>query len=910
MKKYSFILIAGIAAVALSCSKEQIDNSSEQNTGNYAKQYMVFGVESEASKAVIDGNNINWESTDAISVYDGKALNTFTAKGVDGTSAIFEGEAAIAESYVAVYPNAAASLSDSEIKVNIPTTQNADADHAVDPAAIVAVAKADTDKKLAFSNKFSLVKVTVATEGVTSIAVSGNNSEKIAGKATLNAATLELGVADKSKVTLKYKNGETFPLGDYYIAIYPTTFTKGFRIVMTKSDGAKGAKGTDAEMVFERNGGMDLKNITACTWVPTEIMTAEQLVAWGRISDIYGSKETVKLGADIDLEGAEWTPASKFGGIFDGQKHHIYNFKVTADQNRVGFIGELSGTLKNVCFGSSDYDFTKGSAADAGTADGTSEFTSTISSDPEGWTYIAPVAYSAEGAVVSNVVNFIPAKADATADSRTRLAGITAIMKGNCKIENCVNYARVDNNATASTTNNNSASGGICAWAEGAKTNTISGCVNRGKVMNKNVRGTRIGGILGVSYSSDATKVNVVSNCQNYGTIENKANSKGKANYLGGICGCSGVDEDDDHMYGAIIEKCTNAASVNQSLTSTKNLKEGGIVGSAVNGAQIKGCVNTKAVGSTDTENAYGAHAYIGGIVGHVLTDVTVTKADDGTHCQNSGSIEQKNNFTNNLCIGGICGFVDTQAASFSYCDNSGKVATTANYKNSTAKNNGFGGIVGYDNSKASTYAHCTNSGEINTTAADNKQPFQIGGIVGGKQSAKEITDCHNSGKIAYMKGATGGYAGGVCAIFDPNFATMTNCSNSGLLLQNRNEKIAIGGLAGMLKVNTGTTKINCCRDCSISAPATDNIVLNSTSSNADGEYSLPYCAGLLFGNANGTEKGELEIGPVTVKNGIRIWNKTTNKEFATISADNVNNYLIGTGFLSEKRTFNVSVVD
>lgn len=909
MKKYTIIVLAGIIATAVSCTKES--PVAEKEGGNGEKYEMSFGATAQQtdSKAVLSGKDINWEITDEISVYDGSSLNTFTAKGVEGKSAEFTGKAAIAESYIAVYPASAASLNETDIKVTIPTTQTVDAAHAVDPAALVAVAKASAEGKLSFANKFSFVKMTVALEGITSIVLTGNNGEYIAGAAVLDRETLSVGDANKTKVTLKYKNGE-FPKGDYYMVIYPTDFETGFRIVMTKKDGAKGARKTSVQSVFAMNGGIDLKTITSGMWVPQTITTAVELTNWARISDTYGSKESVKLGGDIDLGGSEWTPAPSFDGIFDGQNHRIYNFKVTADQNRVGFLSELGGTFKNVCFGSSDYDFTKGSVADAGTADGTSEFTSKISSDPETWTYIAPIAYSTEGAKISNVVNFVPVLAHADADTRVRCAGITAIVKGDCTIDGCVNYARVDNNATASTSNINSAGGGICAWAEGAKANTVSACVNRGEVMNKNAKAARIGGILGVSYSSDQTKVNLISNCQNYGSIENNVSSAGKANYLGGICACCGFDEDGVSMYGAVIEKCLNSGSVSQSLTSTKNLNAGGIAGAAFNGAQIKGCINAEKVGSTDAASAYGAHAYIGGIVGRAYRNVTVTKADDGTRCSNSGSIEQQNNFTANVCLGGICGFVDTEASVFSYCDNSGKVATTSIYVNETAKNNGYGGIVGYDNSKKSTYAHCSNSGEVNTTADNNSQPCQIAGIVGGKQSAKEISDCHNSGKIAYMKGTKDGYAGGICAILDPNFGTMSGCSNSGLILQNRNAKVAVGALAGLLKTNSGSSEVTICANCSVSAPASDNIAINATSAKDKDIYTLPDCGGLIFGKTNGSYTSNINVGPVTVKNGTIIYDKSNNKNYAVISSANYSDYLIGSSYTSAKLIFNCTVVD
>lgn len=71
--------------------------------------------------------------------------------------------------------------------------------------------------------------------------------------------------------------------------------------------------------------------------------------------------ETVKLGCDIDLEGAEWTPINGFKGTFDGQKaptmrsqeediqcYTISNFKVNVLE-RGGLFGSVtSATIKNL----------------------------------------------------------------------------------------------------------------------------------------------------------------------------------------------------------------------------------------------------------------------------------------------------------------------------------------------------------------------------------------------------------------------------------------------------------------------------------------------------------------------------------------------------------------------------------
>lgn len=76
-----------------------------------------------------------------------------------------------------------------------------------------------------------------------------------------------------------------------------------------------------------------------------------------------GAKLNAKLNADIDLHDRLWIPLSAgtgspaFSGTFDGDGHTISNMKIIGDslkkikpsyQQNLGFVGPLSGTLKNL----------------------------------------------------------------------------------------------------------------------------------------------------------------------------------------------------------------------------------------------------------------------------------------------------------------------------------------------------------------------------------------------------------------------------------------------------------------------------------------------------------------------------------------------------------------------------------
>lgn len=85
------------------------------------------------------------------------------------------------------------------------------------------------------------------------------------------------------------------------------------------------------------------------------ITTAEQLADFAKqvnAGETFAGK-TIKLGQNIDLNNAEWTPIGTsdkpFKGIFDGQDHTIANLKISGYNSNVGLFGYTTeGEIKNV----------------------------------------------------------------------------------------------------------------------------------------------------------------------------------------------------------------------------------------------------------------------------------------------------------------------------------------------------------------------------------------------------------------------------------------------------------------------------------------------------------------------------------------------------------------------------------
>ena len=269
MKKYIQTMMAFAAIVSFaSCSSEDNNTTIENES---AVKVMTFTATQEgdeqSTRAAIstsDSKVINWEEGDQISIFDGTKNNQFTLKNGAGTkSATFQGVAASAETYTAVYPyQSEATLSGTSVeKVTLKATQNATA-NSFDKEAALMIAEGGDGNTLNFKNVVGYVKV----------------------KPTFNCKRIDLKAFDNSAVlagtgTVSYNNGEPkldlsnaetkndaiTLTGDikagnyYYIAVPPVTLKAGWTIEFTAKDNGKlySRKGTNP-ITFTRNKVTDL----------------------------------------------------------------------------------------------------------------------------------------------------------------------------------------------------------------------------------------------------------------------------------------------------------------------------------------------------------------------------------------------------------------------------------------------------------------------------------------------------------------------------------------------------------------------------------------------------------------------------------------------------------------------------
>lgn len=252
-KTYSFLFAAVALFAAASCQDELISNETPAVQG---ERFTVTAAADAQTKTALTDEGLNsvWTPGDAIAVID------FIGNGTKFTTDITENAASAkftcenfntggltdisALPIVALYPyqdgltcsiqSQLNPTGDNTIKgITFPHEQTAVAGSFDKSAAFTwAMATGATKDNLVFNNLYSLLKVKVTEENITSITVSAT-SGSLAGKVTLPLATGAIAVVDgqgQSSVTLTCEDGfdtEKY----YYICVLPGTY-EGFSIAL------------------------------------------------------------------------------------------------------------------------------------------------------------------------------------------------------------------------------------------------------------------------------------------------------------------------------------------------------------------------------------------------------------------------------------------------------------------------------------------------------------------------------------------------------------------------------------------------------------------------------------------------------------------------------------------------------
>ena len=295
-KNFRLIPFAVLAITAvMSCSELKTETPSKDYFYNDDPAAMTFYASTQVTMpetrtslgtTTVNAAPVNWNAGDAISVFDANNTNvqftTATGGQPSGTfaeivSGTFVNSSEDDAVFYSIYPYSSENSIQIDNDNNVSLTAVVpDVQHVVHKSfadkSNVAVGKTDDEGNIQFQNLCGYIRVYVNyANGITSLKISGNNNEILAGKVNVSwnkdgePVYKVVEGQGKTSVTISYENGSnTFKQGEwYYIPVLPQVFENGLTLEMTcggltydcgNSPVIKKAfKRTSAEITINRN---------------------------------------------------------------------------------------------------------------------------------------------------------------------------------------------------------------------------------------------------------------------------------------------------------------------------------------------------------------------------------------------------------------------------------------------------------------------------------------------------------------------------------------------------------------------------------------------------------------------------------------------------------------------------------
>lgn len=272
MKKILSIIFL-FALLTSGCNQDELlQQASSPNSLKFTASF-----EQNESRTYIDtSNNLHWSADDKISVFYGNTLNQ--QYKFDGATGKTEGTfspiettsnttgSSLTKNY-ALYPYAAdVEISESGvITATLPATQRyVENSFGLGANTMLAATQNTDDTFLEFKNVGGYLKLQLYGDDVTvkSITLTGNNNEKLAGKATItHSTTPTINMADDATESITLNCGDNgVKIGTtaetataFWIVVPPTTFNNGFEISITDINGDIFKKSTSKSVLIERS---------------------------------------------------------------------------------------------------------------------------------------------------------------------------------------------------------------------------------------------------------------------------------------------------------------------------------------------------------------------------------------------------------------------------------------------------------------------------------------------------------------------------------------------------------------------------------------------------------------------------------------------------------------------------------
>ena len=225
MRRSLWAIIALMGLMVTAC----VDDAATEKdyvTMSFNASYYV----NDTRTVLVDRVKVYWEDGDQIAV-SGAEAPFVTSLEEDSPKATFVGEAPVADVYYSVYPyGAVKEWADEVALLNLPSQQPAVAGTFASSINIAVASTTSLDKSFLFRNALAYIKLSIGSGvgDITSITVSSIAGEALSGDFYTDCSEVEPAVVpDDGNTSVTLASDDALDEGDYYIAIFPGTYSKG-----------------------------------------------------------------------------------------------------------------------------------------------------------------------------------------------------------------------------------------------------------------------------------------------------------------------------------------------------------------------------------------------------------------------------------------------------------------------------------------------------------------------------------------------------------------------------------------------------------------------------------------------------------------------------------------------------------
>ena len=289
------IFYLALAFMALSCVKETApEGAAPEQEINYVQKEFTAGVgtfdAADTKTAMVNGFQIEWKANDGVTVIDNVAKTAvkYTASTAGATTTLTtttEGVAADATEFYAAYPwrdgnNALKLVNGDELDMCYLTPDQRPSRNGYYASAHYAMAKSDEMGNFQFKNVNGFIRFTISqdlNELVKAVYIFSNNDEEIAGAFRMKWNDGNPKFVYKSDSSLRTfvraynTNGTGLKAGEYFLGILPTTFEKGFTMVLQMLDGTQLYKRTEKQITVSEGQILPMKALNKADYSTDDI---------------------------------------------------------------------------------------------------------------------------------------------------------------------------------------------------------------------------------------------------------------------------------------------------------------------------------------------------------------------------------------------------------------------------------------------------------------------------------------------------------------------------------------------------------------------------------------------------------------------------------------------------------------